>query len=217
MHVFRNLFLLSAGATLFWAIQHRDQLQQAPHPSLSSVLTQASHRLPSVLSPPDTHIRSVHAAGGSEQIFFSPSQDLEHVDISLINDAHSSIKVAMYAFTDRRIAQALARKASQGVEVWVYRDREQFAQERARHSKVMAVLSGHRNIHVLVKGSNELMHEKAVLIDDRILRDGSGNWSVSATRYQDNQVTVTQDRRQIAAFDREFRAMWNRAGNLVVQ
>ncbi len=123
----------------------------------------------------------------------------------------------MYAFTDRRIAQALARKASQGVEVWVYRDREQFEQELERHSQVTAVLSGHRNIHVLVKGSNELMHEKAVLIDGRILRDGSGNWSVSAARYQDNQVTVTRDRRQIAAFDREFTAMWNRAGNLAVQ
>ena len=217
MHVFRNLFLLSAGATLFWAMQHRDQLQQAPHPSLSSLLNQTSNQLPSVLSPAGNKLRTVQAADGSEQIFFSPTQDLEHVDIGLINDAHSSIKVAMYAFTDRRIAQALARKASQGVEVWVYRDREQFEQEGARHSQVMAVLSGHRNIHVLVKGSNELMHEKAVLIDDRILRDGSGNWSVSAARYQDNQVTVTQDRRQIAAFDREFRAMWNRAGNLAVQ
>ncbi len=179
MHVFRNLFLLCTGATVFWAMQHRDQLQQVPHPSLSSVFTRASSQLPSVLSQAGEQLRRVRAANGSEQIFFSPTQDLEHLDISLINDAHSSIKVAMYAFTDRRIAQALAMKASQGVEVWVYRDREQFEQERARHSQVMAVLSGHRNIHVLVKGSNELMHEKAVVIDDRILRDGSGNWSVS--------------------------------------
>jgi cardiolipin hydrolase len=82
---------------------------------------------------------------------------------------------------------------------------------------VEAILAGQRNIHVRVKGTNELMHEKVFLIDDKILRDGSGNWSVSASRYQDNQVTVTEDVNQIAAFDREFEEMWNRRDNLVVQ
>jgi phosphatidylserine/phosphatidylglycerophosphate/cardiolipin synthase-like enzyme len=60
-------------------------------------------------------------------------------------------------------------------------------------------------------------NEKVFLIDDKILRDGSGNLSVSASRYQDNQVTVTEDVNQIAAFDREFEEMWNRRDNLVVQ
>ncbi len=81
----------------------------------------------------------------------------------------------------------------------------------------MAILSGHRNIHIRIKGSNELMHEKLALFDDRILRDGSGNWSVSAARYQDNQVTVTRDARQIEDFNRDFAAMWGRGDNLVVQ
>jgi len=61
------------------------------------------------------------------------------------------------------------------------------------------------------------MHEKAFLVDDSILRDGSGNWSVSAARFQDNQITVTRDASQVAPFDREFRGMWNRGDNLVVQ
>lgn len=147
---------------------------------------------------------------------FSPSQNLERVDVGLIEHAHSSIKVAMYAFTDRNIAEALARQASRGVKVWVYRDREQFEQERMRRSPVAEILASQRNIHLRVKGTNELMHEKAVLIDDAILRDGSGNWSVSAARYQDNQVTVTKDAGQVAAFDRNFEEMWNRRDNLVV-
>jgi cardiolipin hydrolase len=68
-----------------------------------------------------------------------------------------------------------------------------------------------------VKGANERMHEKVMLIDDTILRDGSGNWSVSAARYQDNQVTVTEGAGQAAAFNRDFEEMWNRRDNLVVQ
>ena len=79
------------------------------------------------------------------------------------------------------------------------------------------MLASRPNIHVRVKGTDELMHDKIMLIDDAILRDGSGNWSVSAALYQDNQVTVTQDASQIAAFDRDFQAMWDRRDNLIVQ
>ncbi len=56
-----------------------------------------------------------------------------------------------------------------------------------------------------------------MLIDDAVLRDGSGNWSVSAARYQDNQVTVTQDANEVAAFNRDFETMWDRKDNLIVQ
>jgi hypothetical protein len=100
---------------------------------------------------------------------------------------------------------------------WVYRDRAQFEQERMRRSAVAEILASQRNIHVRVKGTNELMHFKVVLIDDTILPDGWGNWSVSAARYQDNQVTVTEDASQVAVFDRDFEEMWNRRDNLVVQ
>ncbi len=227
MRVIRTVFLLCAGATIFWTMQHRDQMQQGHHSSLSSVLAQAGNQLPSALTRAGDQLPSVFAQSGtsiraprsatSEQIFFSPGEDLERVDVRLIDSAHSSIKVAMYAFTDRTIAQALARKAASGVQVWVYRDREQFEQEQARRSQVTAILSGQRNIHVRVKGSNELMHQKIILIDNRVLRDGSGNWSVSAARFQDNQVTLTQDALQIEAFDRDFTEMWRRGNNLVVQ
>lgn len=86
-----------------------------------------------------------------------------------------------------------------------------------RRFGVTEMLAREPNLHIRVKGAEELMHEKIMLVDDAILRDGSGNWSVSAARYQDNQVTVTQDAHQIAAFGREFEAMWGRGDNLIVQ
>lgn len=227
MRIFRNLLLLGAGATLFWAVRHRDQLPQTPRTSFSSLLTHASSRLSAMVAGAGTDIsfgpggaetplQRVRVAGG-DHIYFSPGENVERVDIGLINGAHSSIEVAMYAFTDRAIARALARAADRGVQIWIYRDREQFEQERARGSQVMAILSGHRNIHVRVKGSYELMHDKVALFDNRILRDGSGNWSLSASRYQDNEITVTRDARQIKDFERDFAAMWRRPDNLVVQ
>ena len=228
MRILRTTFLLCAGATIAWAYRYHNEHPYAHEPTIVSVLHSASEKLNSSLPQVGQQLKAVlpqgskgvglvHAGEGREQIFFSPSQSLERVDIGLIEQAHSSIRVAMYAFTDRNIAEALARQASRGVKVWIYRDRDQFGQEVMRRSAVAEILASQRNIHVRVKSTNELMHEKVVLIDDTILRDGSGNWSVSAARYQDNQVTVTKDTSQIAAFDRDFEEMWNRRDNLVVQ
>ena len=217
MRMFRMTSLLCGAITLAWAYRHHNAPRLTLEPTTMSIVHHAGQQLPGVPPSPVERAGLVHGALGEEQIFFSPFQDLEQVDVRLIEQAHTSIKVAMYAFTDRRIAAALERQAAQGVQVWVYRDRDQFEQERMRPSGVAEMLAGYPNIHVRVKGTNELMHDKIMLIDDTILRDGSGNWSVSAARYQDNQITVSEDASQIAAFNRDFEAMWNRGDNHVVQ
>jgi hypothetical protein len=83
-----------------------------------------AHRDSIRVSSPSPH--SVEAA--VSPIYFSPGTNLEDVDLSLIEHAHRSIDVAMYTFTDRRIAEALRRAAKRGVLVRVYRDREQYEQ-----------------------------------------------------------------------------------------
>lgn len=207
MRIFRNLFFLSLLCMAAWRLEmEREQMHPGSQASISSMLDQAKLRLP-----------DVHAAGGSEQIYFAPTTNLEEVDISLIDHAQQRIQVAMYAFTDRAIAQALARAASRGVEVSIYRDRAQFQEEQGRHGQVLALLSRRPNVHIRVKGGDDLMHQKAMLVDGEVLRDGSGNWSVSAARYQDNQVSVTHSPQQIEAFERDFTAMWSRPDNLLEQ
>ena len=158
---------------------------------------------------------SVEAA--STPIYFSPETNLEEVDLALIEHAQRSIDVAMYTFTDRRIAQALRRAAERGVKIRVYRDREQYEEEQRRRSTVPAILAGSPNITVKVKRSSKLMHEKSMLCDDSILRSGAGNWSVSAAHDQDNEVSVSADPAMVSAFARVFRAMWDRPDNARIQ
>jgi hypothetical protein len=61
------------------------------------------------------------------------------------------------------------------------------------------------------------MHAKQWCLDHRLLRDGSANWSHSGEVTQDNQIHVTSDPRQIAAFEKTFEVMWSRPSNLVIQ
>ena len=123
----------------------------------------------------------------------------------------------MYTFTDRNLAYALVEAARRGIQVRIYRDHDQFYQEQQRASEVSRSLQSQPTIQIRVKTRRELMHEKVVLIDDRIIRDGSGNWSVSAARYQDNEITISFEPEEIKAFQQDFAEMWARPDNQVVQ
>jgi phosphatidylserine/phosphatidylglycerophosphate/cardiolipin synthase-like enzyme len=160
--------------------------------------------------------------GGSQtisqtEIHFAPEENLENVDIPLINGARKAVDVAVYTFTDRKLADALVTAAGRGVQVRIYRDREQFQSEQNRGGQVLAILSHQPNIEIKVKASRDLMHDKAFEVDNRILRDGSGNWSLSAAHYQDNEIRVTDNPLEVNAFEQTFSAMWSRTDNEVIQ
>lgn len=153
---------------------------------------------------------------------FSPSEDIERIDVARLDTAKSSIDIAMYAFTDRYIAEELKRLAGRGVKIRIYRDQEQYEQEQRNATKhnndsTTSMLTGDPNIQIRVKGHRELMHLKAYLVDGTMLRDGSANWSPSGEKRQDNNAHFTADPAQASAFRRDFEEIWTRSDNVVVQ
>ena len=166
--------------------------------------------------------RSAEAGTPVAEDHFSPDEDLERLDVQRLEGAKTSVDIAMYAFTDRYIAEEIKRLAERGVKIRIYRDQEQYEEEQRHASKknddsTTSLLAGERNVQIRVKGHRELMHLKAYLVDGALLRDGSANWSPSGEKRQDNNAHFTADPAQAAAFRQTFDAMWARADNLVVQ
>jgi phosphatidylserine/phosphatidylglycerophosphate/cardiolipin synthase-like enzyme len=144
---------------------------------------------------------------GNREIFFAPERDLPQIDVAILRGARQSFEIAMYSFTDRRIARELLDACQRAVTVYLYRDREQYESEKGGGSEVPQMLRGCSGIHVRVKGSQDLMHLKAFVADDSMLRDGSSNWSISAARYKDNEIIFVSDRAEMQAFREDFAAM----------
>ena len=61
------------------------------------------------------------------------------------------------------------------------------------------------------------MHLKAYVVDGRMLREGSANWSAAGLKRQDNSIHLITDLPQVRAFQRDFEQMWNRTDDLRVQ
>jgi phosphatidylserine/phosphatidylglycerophosphate/cardiolipin synthase-like enzyme len=166
---------------------------------------------------------SLTAGESGAEEHFSPSENLEELDVKYLRQARESVDVAMFAFTDQHIAETLKQLAVGHVKVRIYRDQGQFREEedkaaRFRGLSTSLLLRGSVDIQIRVKqGERNLMHEKAWCLDHRFLRDGSANWSPAGEMTQDNQIHITTDPQQIARFERTFEEMWSRPSNRVIQ
>lgn len=161
---------------------------------------------------------------------FSPEENLERLEVSELRlagqrarNSRNPLRIAMYAFSDRAVAEAVIAEADSGTVVQLYRDGEQYEMEqrnseRSRNGSVTSLFRDHRNIHVRVKrfGRGDLMHLKA-WSDGTVLREGSANWSPAGLKRQDNNVRFTKSPEEVKAFLAEFDALWDRPGNLVIQ
>jgi len=151
---------------------------------------------------------------------FAPSEDLEEDDLRAIASASSSLDVAMFAFTDRRIARAIEQAATRGVHVRIYRDPRQYGDERERAIRnntqpLMDELASYKGIELRVKRGSESMHLKAYCVDGRLLRTGSANWSENGEMLQDNDVYLITIKTAVDDFERDFGVIWGRSDNTI--
>lgn len=155
---------------------------------------------------------------------FAPGEDLEAIDLDRLAGAQKTLDIAMYAFTDRALADEVIQLARRGVHVRIYRDGEQYEEEEKNAAKygdeaVNEMLRSESGIEVRVKprSRRDLMHLKAYAIDGQLLRDGSTNWSQAGEKVQDNNARFTNDPEEIRKFEGDFEEMWERGDNLRVR
>jgi len=180
--------------------------------------------------PPTIFSSAPRKSAPIELVHFAPSENLEGIEIAELRAAaprlhgpQTPLNIAMYAFTDRAIAQVLIEEADAGAVVRVYRDGEQYASEerdaeRYGRSSVTSMFRGHNNVRVRVKPASriDLMHLKC-WSDGHLMRDGSANWSTAGLKRQDNDLRFTTDPLEVREFNRDFEQLWNRPTNIRIQ
>lgn len=113
--------------------------------------------------------------------YFSPQSNLQNIDIHWLNKSLKAkrLYIAMYSFTDYKIAKDLIYLARRGVKIYLYRDDKQM---KVRTDRTY-MLKNARNIYIKAKrdgGFWNIMHDKIFIIPGVVFREGSANWSPSA-------------------------------------
>ncbi|MRI84011.1 MAG: nuclease NucT [Nitratiruptor sp.] len=136
----------------------------------------------------------------SGELYFTPFESQEALKKLLrwIDQAHSSIDVAIYTFTNHTIAKRLKNAAKRGVRIRIIVDEKQAFN---RYSQV-GYLAKYRNIALFTLQGKRLrsdeeymgkMHLKLAIIDGKRLIFGSANWSYSAFKRNYELLYFIQD------------------------
>ena len=156
---------------------------------------------------------------GVADVIFSPQPYTQSHNArvrELIDNAQTSIDVAMYSFSDNGIYTALDNAVARGVFV-----RFIFETANDDRKKSGSALDSSRSARlermgINVRWVNKIMHHKFAIIDGGTLVTGSGNWSNgAATRYDENTLFLEGQDEVTLRMQREFNLMWNHSRDFV--
>ena len=146
------------------------------------------------------------------RVYFSPNGGCEKAIIDEITKAQTSIHIAMFCFTNGRIARTLAQACARGIDVKVVMD-----QERALDLYSKEKFLKNKGVRVKLKrgprpndtGREEgLMHHKFAIIDGRVVISGSYNWTNAAEKWNYENLLILPSASVAGLFEREFLKLW---------
>ena len=137
------------------------------------------------------------------EVYFSLYDNPQKEIIKNINQAEAFINIAMYIFTDREIALPLVKAQERGVKVRLYLDKDQVDYKYSQSRFLVQ-----KGIKVRISSNNYIMHNKFVIIDNRILLTGSYNWTFSANNRNDENLMVIDDPDIISRYQNQFINLW---------
>src|SRR5579862_7320286 len=148
------------------------------------------------------------------ELHYAPRENLAQIDCGLIDDSVDSVDMEAYVLSDQSVIAALIAAADRGVVLRLYLDKGQFSQHDPERGGLIEELLGCPNVFARVKGKGVLMHLKAYVVDRRVLRTGSGNFSRPGLADQDNDLVIVDDTEAIANFEAKFDAIFARGTNV---
>ena len=133
------------------------------------------------------------------EVYFSPNGGCEDAIIEEVNSAKSSINVAMYYLTERRIANALISAKQKGIKVSVVLDKSQPTQTYSK-----AVYLTNNGIRPFINSKYSIMHNKYAIVDGKAVITGSYNWTASAEAKNAENLLIIRDEKVAGLYRKNF-------------
>ena len=137
-----------------------------------------------------------------QQVFFCPADNCAQALIDQINNADSSIHIAIYSFTLDSISEALVNAHARGVEVKIVFEKTQIS----KYSQYEKMLES--GIDVRKDSNPAYMHNKFAVIDGKIVITGSYNWSERASEKNDENLLIISSEGLAEEYEKSFRKIF---------
>ena len=163
-------------------------------------------------APKNTPNPVIKLAGGVQiETYFSPVDKPRSKIVNYIKKAKQSVNVLAFSFTDDDTAQALIDRHEAGLEVQVVME----ARNADGTGSEFGILED-AGIPILRDANCYILHNKTMIIDEKIVITGSYNFTAAAENNNDENLLIITDpdlaRHYLAEFDRLYAQAKNPAG-----
>ena len=130
---------------------------------------------------------NVHFKESTLALYFCPQHQCQKQVLQALSLAKYSVKILAFTFTDKEIAEQLLYLSRKNVSV-------EIIYEKTRITKYSTIHSFRdSNINILLDVNPYTMHEKMIIIDDRVVILGSYNPTKAATLKNDENILIIRD------------------------
>jgi cardiolipin hydrolase len=144
-------------------------------------------------------------------VFFSPGDEcVEHI-IELIQSSIDQLDICVFTISDDRITRALVDAHKNNVVVRIISDNTK-AQDKGSDINDLA----RAGVSIKLDTTDNHMHHKFMVVDQKVVLTGSYNWTRSAALYNQENVVSFEDEIVAVRFFDEFEKLWETCEEVVV-
>ncbi|MCG9752984.1 phospholipase D-like domain-containing protein [Vibrio brasiliensis] len=137
--------------------------------------------------------------------WFSPGRRCASGIIEQLKLARSSIDICVFTIADDELTKHILQAHQRGVMVRIITDNDKMY-DKGSDIEYLA----QQGVQVKIDTTRYHMHHKFAIFDQKRLINGSFNWTRSASKYNQEDITLSDDARFLISFSRQFEQLWQR-------
>ena len=137
------------------------------------------------------------------EVVFSPGEDCVNALLGLIQGSHQQLQICVFTISDNRLREALLQAHKRGVQVRIITDNDKTEDKGSDIDWL-----DQQGVPVRVDRTRHHMHHKFVIADSKQIATGSFNWTMSASKYNHENILLMNDKNVIREFSEEFERLW---------
>ena len=141
---------------------------------------------------------------GDVAVFFPSIHNCSAQIIRLADRANSTIRIAIYSFTLKNIANSLIRAKNRGVDVSMIMEPSQNSQ----YSQYDVLVGA--GIPVVMDKGGGIMHDKVMIVDGKYVVTGSFNWSANAENENAENMLIISNPAVVDIYEEDWLRVFNR-------
>ncbi|MBN3493555.1 phospholipase D-like domain-containing protein [Vibrio neptunius] len=145
-------------------------------------------------------------AGQSSELatsWFSPGRSCSTGIIEQLKLARDSIDICVFTIADDDLTKHILEAHQRGVTVRIISDNDKMY-DKGSDIEYLA----EQGVAVKIDTTPYHMHHKFAIFDQKRLINGSFNWTRSASKYNQEDITLSDDKRFLQSFSRQFEKLW---------